>query len=149
MGKYQKLFTSSQPTINTLTGFNRSAGISDTGATTLALQKSTAETVRAREAASGAFGEQTLRTEGLAQGYLGQEYDRAKSEMEGYTGYQQGLQRLQTSFFDQVLGLGGGLLSKQLLNRNAVAPASTYQQPSYRYSGAQSEDEYQRMYQGF
>ena len=116
MKHYQSVLSMSTPTLDTLTSFNKSAGISDAGSTAIATNQAKAYSAQMRDKASLSVMDQFLRTEGIAQGYLGQEADRAKTQTLGYQGALKEGQNTRTSFYDQLLGLGGGLLGRQLGN---------------------------------
>lgn len=112
MKKYNHLFSSAQPTIDTLTGFNKSAGISDAGATNIAYQQSKAQVARTQEKVGDAVTNQFLNSENLAQGYLQLESDRAKTQNENYESYLSNQNASEGDFFSNLLTGGVSLLSK-------------------------------------
>ena len=114
---FGRIAAASQPTINTLYGFNKGAGISDTGATAIATEQARAQVGRTQEQVLSATERARMESESLAQGYLGLEYKRGSDYASGELNKAKLLQDQQSSsssFFDSVLGLGGGLLTKFL-----------------------------------
>lgn len=100
---FQRSISETAPTINTLTQFAQSQGISQGGSANLAYQQSNAIQSRNREVASRTLLSQMLQSEGLAQNYLG---------LAGSG--EQARRANRTSFFDQLIGLGGGLEARDI-----------------------------------
>jgi len=112
---YSRYFAEGAPTINSLLGVAQASGINGESAATLAYQKSRQIATQNNEQVLNALQREQLNVEQSAQGYLGMHYQmlRDQSNM-NYNAYNEA-NNSQGSFANELLSLGGSLLSKVLL----------------------------------
>ena len=111
MKHYSSIISKAAPTIDTLYGFNKSAGIDSQSATALATKKADQYSGQVQDKARESVMEQFLRTEDTASKYLGMESDRAKTEVSLGTQYGANRKDSQDSFFNALIEGGIGLLT--------------------------------------
>jgi hypothetical protein len=97
---FGKLATKGSPTFDTMTSFLQSQGIGSNSSTYLAFQKGKEQTLKNQEFVQESFERARMNTEQTAAQYL----DIATRDAP----------RKESNLGDQLLGLGGGLLSKAI-----------------------------------
>lgn len=100
-GFYRKLLSNSQPTVDTMYGFNKSAGINDSSATALSAYKAREMVARSTNAVTDEIDREFRNNNAIAQQYLQMEFGRARDA-----------QGNQGSLSNELIGLGGGILGK-------------------------------------
>jgi hypothetical protein len=100
---YGRLLSDAAPSLDTLLGLATAGGASPEAASSLAFRQGAADAKQREERLLNAADKQFLDSQELASKYLSLEYGRASAEEES-----------EGSFFDQLLGLGGGILAKVL-----------------------------------
>lgn len=112
---YSKYFAEGSPTINTLLGVAKAAGVNDTSATSLAYQQGKQIANTNNENVTTSLQRQMLQDEGNAQSYLGMHYKMLEQQsQQNFQARQQGSEN-GGSFGGELLGLGGKLLGMALI----------------------------------
>jgi hypothetical protein len=111
---YQKYFAEGSPTINSLLGVSRAAGIDSGTSAALAFQKGQEISNTNNEQVLTSLQREMLNAENSAQGYLGLHYKMLQDKATMNFQESQRASEGAGSFFNQLLGLGGTLLGKAI-----------------------------------